>query len=223
LGSTPRRGRRGAAGKSSAEVWIRAVKNVKLRNAKHCPVRGASMMPGDFENCQQENADKAEKAASRLFPDVKWEHDPKLWGERIYIAPNRKRGAKSNFADELRDAQILRDLGSTVYLVPENTRIQNERQYDAIVDGLQMEFKNIRGESPETLIDHFYRSRGQAPNVFMNLEESPLSKHKIISIFIGARNSPKYNEKNKFPEGGTVVLKISGHTELYRMDVDDIK
>ncbi|MCL1994084.1 MAG: hypothetical protein FWG66_14150 [Spirochaetes bacterium] len=175
------------------------------------------MMPCDFEQRQKENAEKAEEAAGRLFPGEKWIK----WEEGIYLSERRKRGR--SFGDEIRNAQILRDLGSTVYLAPENTRLQNKRQYDAIVDGEKMEFKNMSGGSVETLIKHFYRSRGQAPNVFINLEESPLSKGTIIRELYGARSSPKYDEKNKFPEGGTIVLKIKGDEELCRMDVDDIK
>ncbi|MCL1993932.1 MAG: hypothetical protein FWG66_13390 [Spirochaetes bacterium] len=174
------------------------------------------MTSDDFEKRRQENADKAGKAASELFPGEKWTE----WEEGIYVSERKKRGR--SFGDEIRNAQILRDLGSTVYLVPEDKKIPGKK-YDAIVDGEKTEFKNMSGGSAETLIKHFYRSRGQAPNVFINLEESPLSKGTVIRELYGARNSPKYNEKNKFPEGGTVLLKIRGHNGLYCMDVDNIK
>jgi len=80
----------------------------------------------------------------------------------------------------------------------------------------------MSGRSEETLIKHFYRSRGQAPNVFINLEESPLSKHKIVSILIGARNSPEYDKKNKFPEGGKIIIKTNDNPNLTFLDVDDL-
>jgi len=166
------------------------------------------------------NAETAQATAERLFPGEAWLHK-KEYGEGIYVSSRRKIGKKSNFRDELRDAQILRDSGSTVYLTPEDNR-QPGRKYDAIVDGSQMEFKNMSGESEDTLIDHFYSSRGQAPNVFINLEKSSLSKHKIIRILIGARNSPKYGEKNHFPGGGSIILKIKGHRNLTYLDVDDL-
>jgi len=168
-------------------------------------------------NPQQENAQKAKEAADKFFPGEDW----KPVENGIYRSPRRAMGKKSNYASELRDAQILRDWGSTVYLVPEDNR-QSGRKFDAIVDGMQMEFKNISGKSEDTLIEHFYSSRGQAPNVFINLEESPLSKHKIISTLIGARNSPKYDKKNLFPEGGIIILKIKGRPNLTYLNVNDL-
>jgi hypothetical protein len=87
---------------------------------------------------RQENAEKAKAAADQLFPGEKWIHKE----EGIYLSPNRPIGKKSNFIDEFRDAQILRDLGSTVYLVQESSR-QSGKKYDAIVNGMLFEFKNI--------------------------------------------------------------------------------
>jgi len=124
---------------------------------------------------RRKNAKKAKKAADKLFPAEKWIKVE----DGIYLSPRRAIGKKSNYVDELRDAQILRDTGSTVYLVPENSR-QAGRKYDAIVDGLKMELKNQHGASTRTLKEHFLRSREQAPNVFINLEKSPLSKHKLL-------------------------------------------
>ena len=161
----------------------------------------------------KENEKKAKEIADKNYPDEKWEK----FGERIYVSPRRERGDK--LMDELRNAKILRDLGSTVYLVPENNRKQNETQYDAIVNGLIMEFKNMTGKAKDTLITHFYRSRKQAPNVFINLEESPLSHHQALSILKGARHSPKYDDKNKFPEGGLLILKIKCNENLYYYDI----
>ena len=60
---------------------------------------------------QRENAKKAKKAANLLFPEEKWIFTE----DGIYLSPRRPVGGKSNYKDELRDAQILRDLGSTVY------------------------------------------------------------------------------------------------------------
>ena len=172
-------------------------------------------------NRRQKNTKRAKEAAEVLFPGEIWLKKAE-WGERIYVSSRRKTGVKSNFKDELRDAQILRDSGSTVYLVPEDKKIPGKK-YDAIVDGLQMEFKNMSGTSRETLIDHFYGSRQQAPNVFLNLEVSPLSKDKILRILIGARNSPKYHEKNLFYEEGIIIIKNMGHEDLIYLNIDDLK
>jgi len=171
-----------------------------------------------MEKRKEENARKAKEAAGLLFPGEKW----KKWEDGIYVAERRKRSGKSNFADELRDAQILRDAGGTVYLIPEDTRNYNEPQYDAIVNGYKMELKNMDGNSDASLIEHFYRSRRQAPNVFFNLEKSPISKGRAIRVVYGARNSPEYEAKNKFPEGGIIIFRFRGNEDLFYYDVDDI-
>ena len=115
----------------------------------------------------------------------------------------------------------MRDWGSTVYLAPE-VRSDPKKKFDAIVNGLRFEFKNMHGASARTLKAHFLDSREQAPHVFINLEASSLSKHKIVSALIGARNSPKYDEKTHFPEGGTIILKIRGYRNLTYQDVNDL-
>jgi hypothetical protein len=166
---------------------------------------------------REENARKAREAAGQLFPGEKWEKKE----EGIYLSPHRPVGEKSNYKDELRDAKILRDLGSTVYLAPEN-RADPGKKYDAIVNGLKFEFKNMHGTSTITLKDHFLRSRKQAPNVFINLEDSPLSRREIMSTLFGTRNSDDYRKKNTF-KGGRIILKIKGHSSLVYLNVDDLK
>jgi len=111
------------------------------------------------------NAVKAQAAADRLFPG----HDWIKVEDGIYLSPRRAVGQNSGYESELRNAQILRDLGSTVYLVPERSR-EKGRKHDAVVDGLIFEFKNIGGNA-STLATLFLRSRSQAPNVFLNLEK----------------------------------------------------
>jgi hypothetical protein len=165
-----------------------------------------------------DNAKKAKVAADYLFPGEKWI----TVEDGIYLSPHRPVGKNSNYKDELRDAQILRDLGSVVYLVREDNR-SNEKQFDAVVDGVKLEFKNMSGKANDTLIDHFYKSREQAPNVFINLEESPLSKERILRVLYGARNSHKYNDYNKYQEGGKLILKIKGYDNLEYLDINDMK
>ena len=175
---------------------------------------------------RRENAQRAREAADRLFPGEQW---IKVEGG-IYLSPRRAVGYKTNYLDELRDAQILRDWGSTVYLVSEpNTE---GRKYDAIVDGLRFEFKNVGGNE-NTLIAHFLRSRSQAPNVFINLENSDLTQREAISALYSARNSVTrtdpfgnvikgYAESNKFA-GGKIILKIKGYDKLIYLSVNDLK
>jgi hypothetical protein len=165
---------------------------------------------------REENAKKAREAADKLFPGEKW----KRVEDGIYLSPRRPIGEKTNFKDEKHDALILKLLGSIVYLVPEE-RSAPGKKYDAIVDGERFEFKNMKG-GEETLKHQFLRSRSQAPNVFINLEKSYLTKHKIIAALHGARNSPEYGKYNRFG-GGKIILKIRGQTGLIYLDVDDLK
>jgi len=162
-------------------------------------------------------AKKAREAADQLFPGEKW-----ITVENgIYLSPRRPVGKNSNYKDELRDAQILRDSGNTVYLVPEQ-RSDRTKKYDAIVSGLKMEFKNQYGSSVLTLKDHFIDSREQSPNVFINLENSPLTKQQIINTLSAARNSKGYSKKNRF-KGGMIILKIRDRENLIYLSVDDLK
>jgi hypothetical protein len=175
---------------------------------------------------RRENAKKAKAAANKLFPGEKWIKAE----DGIYLSPRRAVGKKSNYEHELRDARILRDMGSTVYLVSEpNTE---GKKYDAIVNGLQFEFKNAGGNA-NTLITQFLRSRLQAPNVFINLEASNLTRHEIISALYGARNSVThadrrgniikgYADSNRF-SGGRIILKIGGQEGLIYLNVDNLK
>jgi hypothetical protein len=175
---------------------------------------------------REENARKAKAAADRLFPDEQWILDE----DGIYRSPRRPVGEKSNYKDELQDARILRDFGSTVYLVPDDSR-ESGKKYDAIVDGATTEFKNIRGNK-NTLETQFLRSREQAPNVFINLDESLLSKQEIINALYWAKNKPSgigkdgkrikgYADYNRFAEG-KIILKIRGKNRLVRLNVNSL-
>jgi len=166
---------------------------------------------------RQENTEKAKEAADRLFPGEKWINKE----AGIYLSPNRPIGKKTNYEDELKDAQILRDLGSIVYLVPEIRSIPGKK-YDAIVNGMMMEFKNMHGASTRTLKDHFLDSREQAPNVFINPEKSELTKREIMITLYAARNSVDYTKKNGY-SGGRIILKIRGHKNLIYLNVDNLK
>jgi hypothetical protein len=164
-----------------------------------------------------DNARKAKQLADQDFPNEKWERVE----DGIYLSPNRPVGKKSNYQEEKRDAQILRSYGSTVYLVPDDSRAPG-RKYDAIVNGQHFEFKNMHGASEKTLRFHFLKARGQAKNVFLNLEKSPLSKSEVVKVIRGARNSVDYQKYNGF-KGGKIILKMNGHKNLIYLNVDDLK
>jgi len=173
-----------------------------------------------------DNAKKARQAADREFPGEKWQQIEK----GIYKSERRKLEDIVN-QNELRDAQILHEFGSTVYLVPHNSRSKIP-QYDAIVNGLKMELKNVKGK-PGTLESDFLKSRSQAPNVFINLEKSNMTRSEAIEALVRARNSVKridkngkerrgYAEYNRF-KGGRIILKLKGHNKLIYLGVDDLK
>jgi len=169
------------------------------------------------EKRRRDNARKARQIADKEFPDEKW----KVVEEGIFLSPQRRIGKHSSYLNELRDAQILRDLGNTVYLVPE-LRSNNNKKYDAIVNDMEMEFKNMHGASVVTLKDRFLYSREQAPNVFLNLEKSSLTKHEIIKTLYATRNSADYDKKNKY-KGGRIILKLKEQKDLVYLNVDDFK
>jgi len=176
---------------------------------------------------KRENAKKAKEKADLLFPSEDWNEIE----NGIFLSPNRTVGKNSGFDDEFLDAQILRDLGSTVYLVPESSR-QAGKKHDAIVDGMVFEFKNVGGNA-NTLVTQFLKSRSQAPNVFINLDTSNLSREEAISALYGARNSKThtdrkghvikgYADRNRF-DGGRIVLKVRGVENLIYLKVDGLK
>jgi len=92
---------------------------------------------------------------------------------------------------------------------------------------MKMEFKNIEGNA-NTLEIQFLRSRLQAPNVFINLEKSSLTRREIMSTLYGARNKSEteisrgYAHYNRF-RGGRIILKIRGQEKLIYLNVDDLK
>ena len=140
-----------------------------------------------------DNAKKARQFAGQEYPGEKWKRE----GERIFVSPRRKRG---NFEEEFRDAQILRDLGSTVYLVPENNR-QPGTKYDAIVF-INLETSDL---SRHEVMGALYRAMNSVTHTDM-----------YGNIIKG------YAERNKF-DGGRIILKLKGHKNLVYLNVDDLK
>jgi hypothetical protein len=75
-----------------------------------------------------------------------------------------------------------------------------------------------------TLEERFYSARTQAPNMFINLEESPLAKQQVISTLYGARNAQRFTEKDRFnDENGKVILKMQGHEKLIFLTIDGMR
>jgi hypothetical protein len=164
---------------------------------------------------KQDNERKTIAAFKNEFPDEKIEQD-----RGVPIASSRDRDA-DGYKNEIRDAQILQELGNYVILTPE-LRSNTDKKFDAFVNGLAYEFKNIHGNSPRTLRKRFLESREQAENVFINLEKSKLQRRQIIGILSGVRNGGDYKKYNKH-KGGRIILKIRGVNHLIYLNVDDLK
>ncbi|GHV86615.1 hypothetical protein AGMMS50230_22230 [Spirochaetia bacterium] len=165
---------------------------------------------------REDNARKAKTFADQEFPGEKW----KEVSDGIYVSPRKPVGEKSSYKAEKRNADILRSFGSTIYLVPDDSRAPGNK-YDAIVNGMKMEFKQVGGNA-NTLQTQFLKSRSQAQNVFINLETSKLTKSEAITALHGARNNPRYATKNKF-KGGRIILKITGQVNLIYLNIDSLK
>jgi len=165
--------------------------------------------------CRQENERKSIEAFKKEFPNEKIEQD-----RGVLVASSRDRKIDS-YNNEIRDAQVLQELGNSVILTPE-LRSNTDKKFDAFVNGLAYEFKNVHGNSPRTLRKRFLESRKQAENVFLNLEKSKLQKRQIIGILRGVRNGGDYKKYNKY-KGGRIILKIRGVNHLIYLKVDDLK
>ena len=164
---------------------------------------------------RQDNERKTIAAFKNEFPNEKIEQD-----RGVPVASSRDRET-DGYKNEIRDAQILQELGNYVILTPE-LRSNTDKKFDAFVNGLAYEFKNIHGNSPRTLRKRFLESREQAENVFINLEKSKLRRRQIIGILRGVRNGGDYKKYNKH-KGGRIILKIRGVNHLIYLNVDDLK
>jgi len=103
---------------------------------------------------RQDNERKTITAFKNEFPNEKIEQD-----RGVPVASSRDRKA-DGYKNEIRDAQVLQELGNYVILTPE-LRSNTDKKFDAFVNGLAYEFKNIHGNSPRTLRKRFLESREQ--------------------------------------------------------------
>ncbi len=117
---------------------------------------------------------KTKTTAEKLFPGEKWEKED----DNLFIAKSRKEKMykesgkinkieKKKLEQEIASTKILTKNGHSVYLVPEHTGAGNT--YDAVVDGLKMEIKTLKG-SRQTIGREFRHSFRQCNNVFLNLD-----------------------------------------------------
>jgi hypothetical protein len=133
---------------------------------------------------RQENAAKASELARTLYPHEKWE----VLEAGIFIAKSRMPRSVEQIhilEKELRQARILADRGSTVYLLPETAHPHEKhvKYPDAVVDGYIMEFKTVTG-SIRQVEERYKEARAKAEHIFLKIDAS-LSRHDVTRKLSG--------------------------------------
>jgi len=133
----------------------------------------------------EKNARKTQEAAKELFPNEKFISDMaeaqpnNKFAEGVAIPKNVKvaqsripinTSQRDILRKELRQAEILAKLGSSVYLTPERA-LYKERPKDAIVNGASFEFRNITG-TVKKIEQKFGDAKGKGDdvNVYLHLD-----------------------------------------------------
>jgi hypothetical protein len=163
--------------------------------------------------CDQ-NAEKSLALAKGLYPHEKWEQVE----NGIFIAKSRipRSADQMNVIEkELRQARILVERGSMVYLLPENTNPhEKHRKYpDAVVDGSIMEFKSIVGSKRQVKI-RYKEARAKTTNIFFKID-ADLTKQEVI------RELSRYIKKKGYA-GGTILVYFSKNGELHKWDENEL-
>jgi hypothetical protein len=155
---------------------------------------------------REDNARKAKGAAEGLYPREKWE----VLETGIYIAKSRmpRSAEQINVLEkELRQARILVDRGSTVYLLPEAASIKRVKHPDAIVDGCIMEFKTITG-SIRQVEERYKEARAKTGYVFLKID-AHLARHDVTRKLSGYIGRKGYS-------GGVILAYFTQTGEFYQ-------
>jgi hypothetical protein len=157
---------------------------------------------------RDENANKADELARNLYPHEKWE--PLEAG--IFIAKSRmpRSAEQINVLEkELRQARILVDRGSTIYLLPEivHPGEKHVKYPDAVVDGYIMEFKTITG-SIRQVEERYKEARVKSEHIFLKIDAS-LSRHEV------SRKLSGYIQRKGY-EGGVIFAYFNESGEFIR-------
>jgi len=155
-----------------------------------------------------ETASKADELARKLYPYEKWES----LEAGIFIAKSRmpRSAEQINVLEkELRQARILADRGSTIYLLPEivHPGEKHVKYPDAVVDGYIMEFKTITG-SIRQVEERYKEARVKSEHIFMKIDAS-LSRHDV------SRKLSGYIQR-KSCKGGVIFVYFTESGEFYQ-------
>jgi hypothetical protein len=154
------------------------------------------------------NAIKTSDLARNLYPNEKWEPLEK----GIYIAKSRmpRSAEQINILEkELRQARILVDRGSSIYLLPEivHPGEKHVKYPDAVVDGYIMEFKTITG-SIRQIEERYKEARKKSKRIFIKID-APLSRHDV------SRKLSGYIQRKGY-KGGIIFVYFSESGEFYQ-------
>jgi hypothetical protein len=163
---------------------------------------------------QQDNAEKARQTAIGLYPHEKWEPLEK----GIFIAKSRmpRSAEQINVLEkELRQARILVQRGSTVYLLPETPQPgeKNIKYPDAVVDGHIMEFKTITGGIRQ-VEERYKEARAKTTYIFMKID-APLTRHDFTRKLSGYINQKGYS-------GGVILAYFTQSGEFYQWSEEEL-
>jgi len=166
---------------------------------------------------QAKNQAASETAARSLYPNEsftnstsklraanKFTRDMDIPGN-VYLAESRiprTKGDAEKLKKELRQAGILSQQGNSVYLTPEPGRYR-ERSFDAIVNGMPYEFRNVTGHADK--IERRFseaKEKNSSINVFMNIDSgvSLAETHRRIKLVVDRH--PEYTGKIIVSFGG---------------------
>ena len=157
---------------------------------------------------QQDNAEKARQTAINLYPREKWQ----LLENSIFIAKSRMPRSAEQIKvldKELRQARILVDRGSTVFLLPE-TPLHGQKRIkypDAVVDGFVMEFKTITGSIRQVEV-RYKEARAKTAYIFFKIDAG-LTRHEFTRKLSGYINRKGYT-------GGIIYVYFSQSGEFYQ-------
>jgi len=156
---------------------------------------------------QQDNAEKAKQTAIGLYPHEKWE----FLENGIYIAKSRmpRSAEQIHILDkELRQARILVERGSTVYLLPETPHGKKRIKFpDAVVDGVIMEFKTITGSIRQVEV-RYKEARAKTEHIFFKIDAN-LTRHEFTRKLSGYINRKGYT-------GGIIRAYFSQSNEFHQ-------
>jgi hypothetical protein len=135
----------------------------------------------------------------------------------VFLAESRiprTKGDADKLRKELRQAGILARLGNTVYLTPEPGRFM-ESSFDAIVNGMPYEFRNITG-SIKKIERRFTKAKEKADNmnVFINIDSDIIINEIRRRIGMAIGRHPEYT--------GKIIVSILGE-KIYFWDTMDFK